>query len=591
MSDRRRILLALLSPVAFAVVHGGANQNVLAQSNAKERAQWLLQEGNNRSALSEARGDVKLLREFDSSRANNPTNVMSQNPYLPVSANPYPYQPVSANQHAYQPVAANQYMYHPDWHSQLPRDSAPFQPVSNGQVGNGQPNDAVLYATYAQETVVQEPVRAVPLKTNTTIGKASPLSLDPAAPFNVSSFEPIEIGTTDAEFAPKASDSKPPASKLQPVSIYADSDMYESEGQEEIPAQRAVPRSELESTNLLESDFEYSPYPFGILGEGCRNGLLWCSRSGLIGGAQGTFLAPTKDSQLSVSMIDMVNNVTRTEESDFGFGGGVRTWLGIQSENVGFRVVYWGFENNHYRPDSGTNAMGSSGFSNNYFLTANTLDIEMFNGYCFGASTVRASLGARYADMERQSMILGRGKVGDVGLLGIASSMADLQGWGVVAGLEGTIPLRPWFRDPGCGPSPCNFFWKVQGSALAADTKAVAVTQVHVTPPEELFATAYSSDEAMAFGDSTLLVGLLQLGLDYRIPIHRCHRPAFVDFMCGFEAQTWQTGEAAATSASNAFLAGAIDGNTFGGSVAATSYANPSSIGFYGFVMGMSLSY
>lgn len=378
------------------------------------------------------------------------------------------------------------------------------------------------------------------------------------------------------------------------ISTYADPEMYEEETEEDVEEVEAVP---VDSNEITSEEGAYMQlegedyYQLGLLGQACHSGAIWCSRAGIIGGVQGTFLAPTKDSMLSVEMLDIVDNNRTIEESDFGFGGGVRTWLGIQSENVGFRAVYWGYDNNHYQPDEDVNGIGSAGFSNNYFLGANTLDIEMFNNYCFGLSTVRASLGARYADMERQAMILGRGKVGDVGLLGIASSQANLEGWGVVAGLEGNVPLRPWFRDPNCGPGPCNFFWKVQGSGLAAETKAVAVTQVHVVPTSELFATAYSRDEAFAGSDATLLNGMLQLGLNYRIPLSRCARPAFIDLLWAFEAQTWQTGEAAARSKSNAFLAGLYEGREFGGAVEAKSDTNPSDIGLYGFVFGASLNY
>ncbi len=413
----------------------------------------------------------------------------------------------------------------------------------------------------------------------------------PADPANQPQSAPTlqELPAPEAEGRPLSLSSPNDGQRI--ISMYADSEMYEEAQAEEIEGsleEQSISDGEA-ATVADPSQEEY--YEMGLLGATCHQGAVWCSAAGIVGGVQGTFLAPSKDSLLSVKMIDIVDGTTLYEESDFGFGGGTRTWLGLQAENVGFRAVYWGYENSNYNPDENVNAIATAGFANNYYLGANTFDLEMFNTYCFGMSTVRASLGARYADMERQAMILGRGKVGDVGLLGLASTKSELEGWGVVAGLEGTYPLRPWFRDPSCGPGPCHFFWKVQGAGLTADTKAVAVTQVHAVPTTDLFATAYSRDEAWAAGESTILTGLLQLGLDYRIAISRCYRPAYVDLMCAFEAQSWQTGEAAATSTSNAFLAGLYNGRAFGGGVEAKSNTNPNDIALYGFVFGVSLNY
>ena len=104
-------------------------------------------------------------------------------------------------------------------------------------------------------------------------------------------------------------------------------------------------------------------------------------------------------------------------------------------------------------------------------------------------------------------------------------------------------------------------------------------------------AMAYSRDEAKAYWDGTVLTGMLQAGIDYRIPLTSCYRPTYLDLMVGFEGQVWQTGKVGAASESYAFFAGEVNGQTFGGSVEASSRMNPNSIGMFGFVFGTALTY
>jgi hypothetical protein len=292
-----------------------------------------------------------------------------------------------------------------------------------------------------------------------------------------------------------------------------------------------------------------------------------------------------------VQLTNLIDGSQTSQTSEFGFGGGVRTWAGLQADNVGFRAVYWTFQNAYYEPDFPLKSPSLRGSSSGYRLDAETVDIEVFNTFCFGQSVVRSSLGARYASLQRQADVLGRGKVAGVELLGLASGQADLSGWGVVAGLEGYHPLDPWFCSDCVGPSLCHFFWKLQGSGLAAESRVAAATEVYALTSIDSPAMAYSRDEAKAHWDGNVLTGMLQAGFDYRIPLSSCYRPTYLDLMIGFEGQVWQTGKVGAASESYAFFAGEVNGQTFGGSVEASSRMNPNSIGMFGFVFGTALTY
>ena len=329
----------------------------------------------------------------------------------------------------------------------------------------------------------------------------------------------------------------------------------------------------------------------GLLGSTLARGANFASRGGLIGGVEATFLAPAKDSLQTLEMENLVDNSLISSQTDFGFGSGIRTWAGIQSEAVGFRATYWSFDHSYFSPQSNIDPYSSPSILNAYSLEASTIDIELLNSFCFGRSTITTSLGGRFANLDREGAITGHGKLGDVHLTGISRGIAELDGWGVVASVEGRHPLQRWFRTEMCENPPLHLFWKLQGAGLQAETQVMAITEAHAISGGNAYAVAFSRDEALTTWDGTVLTGMLQAGLDYRIPIAACHRPTFLDLRAGFEAQIWQTGEVGAESQSDAFLVGQVNGKPLGGEVRSHSLVNPSDIGLFGFTIGASLNY
>jgi hypothetical protein len=336
--------------------------------------------------------------------------------------------------------------------------------------------------------------------------------------------------------------------------------------------------------------FPAEGYP-SFFGPRIRNSMGFIAKHGIVAGVQGTFLAPIDDGLQAVTMTDLRTEQSYREESHPGFGGGVRTWLGLQSGKTGFLATYWGFETSGYAAEPMFIGKGRHGFTRNYWLRANTLDLAFFQQFCLSTCTIQASLGVRYAELQRVSTVMGSGEVGEVSLMGHARGASSLEGWGVTAALAGNIPMKRWFHADSCCPSPWSFFWRIQGAVLNADTKVQAITQVHAIPPLKTFGTAYSYDEAAVVWSGNVGMGSLQLGLNYAHPLAMLVCPAFLNFHAGFEGQIWQTGRGMAVSESNAFLAGHLNHASFGGEVEAYSKVNPGNVGLVGFFIGFGLSY
>lgn len=312
-------------------------------------------------------------------------------------------------------------------------------------------------------------------------------------------------------------------------------------------------------------------------------------RRGILAGVQGTFLAPIDDGLQSVTFTDLPNNQSYTQDTDTGFGGGVRTWLGLQSGNSGFLATYWGLENVAYEDSPLFITKDEHGFTQDYRLLANTLDLEFFQRFCLPRGTIQASLGVRHARLQRLSTVVGNGEVGGVSMDSYARGASELEGWGGTAGIGADVPLKGWFAcDPGC-PSSWAFFCHLQGAMIYADTKVQAITQAFALPPASgsgMSGVAYSRDEATGVWDGAVGQGSLQLGLNYGRRLGFFHRNCSMKLHSGFEGQIWQTGKVSAESQSNAFLAGQLQGNTFGGKGEAYSLVNPDDLALVGFFIG-----
>ena len=404
------------------------------------------------------------------------------------------------------------------------------------------------------------------------------------------------------------SDADEPTPSLPPLSQPENQDLADAQYFEQIapgqlppgqpvtagPQWSAGPESQEDAVYepIASSDewFSIETHP-GVIGHKLHGVLGIIANHGILAGVQGTFLAPIDDGLQAVTMTDLRTDQSYTEESHPGLGGGVRTWLGLQSGKTGFLGTYWGFETAGYAAEPMFIGKGSHGFTRNYWLRANTLDLEFFQHFCLSTCTIQASLGVRYAELQRVSTVMGSGEVGDVSLMGHARGASSLEGWGVTAALAGNIPMKRWFHPDSCCPSPWSFFWRIQGAVLNADTKVQAITQVHAVPPVKTFGAAYSYDEAAVVWSGNVGMGSLQLGLNYAHPLALMVCPAFLNLHAGFEGQIWQTGRGMAVSESNAFLAGYLDHASFGGEVEAYSKVNPSNVELVGFFIGVGLSY
>jgi len=315
-------------------------------------------------------------------------------------------------------------------------------------------------------------------------------------------------------------------------------------------------------------------------------------QSGCITGIEGTFLGIQKDSLRSVIATDLLQDQTLEKQPQDGFGAGYRTWVGMQSGSIGFRITYWAFESSFYEPSPNFVPWNSFAFYDSSMLRAQTLDVEFLQRFCFHQSWLETSLGARYANLDRSGLLQGNGKLGGVNLLGSSATNCELEGWGGVASIGGWIPI--FCKEnlaPGCY-HPWSFFWKCQGAALQAESKVQAITSVNAMPGIDSANSAYSRDEAIANWDGMIGLGMLQLGLDYRCPVSwiDCN-PASLHLRSGFEGQYWQTGSIATRSQSVASMVGQINSNEFGGAIATRAVANPEDLVLLGFFVSASLSY
>lgn len=327
----------------------------------------------------------------------------------------------------------------------------------------------------------------------------------------------------------------------------------------------------------------------------------WC-RAGLVGGVEGTFLAPISEPQQAVYLTDLTNGLQYVGHSRPGFGSGVRTWIGLQNNGWGFRVRYWHFGNDFIDPNPVVPVNAEPAFISSYYLRADVLDIELTQAFCFLGCELNTSFGARYAELERQSSVVGYGDVGNgVNLYGLAMGANEIAGTGFTTSIGGRKPLH-FFWCHSCdscgGPcagtccNPCGRwlgFWNVRGSVLWADSTVSALTDANAVIKGSVVAAANSRNKASATKDHSETLGILelQLGIEYQRCLRCCPATAFV--RAGAEYQYWDTGDLAAFSNSFASLEGSPP--PFGGRADAVANAHDGDLGLIGFILGAGLTY
>jgi len=296
------------------------------------------------------------------------------------------------------------------------------------------------------------------------------------------------------------------------------------------------------------------------------------------------FLAPLGEPAQEVVLTDLTTQEVLSGSSHPGFGSGIRTWLGLQRNGWGFRVQYSHFGNDEIDPDPCVPINGEPAFEQAFYLQAYAVDIELTQGLCFGQWRIDSSFGARYARVERNSMVVGYGTLGnDVNLYGFAMGANQLEGPGFTFSVGGRKPLH-WCWLP-CGFSA---YWMYRGSLLWADSSASVLTEATAITKDPV-GVANSRDKAFACqeGSENMYISEVQLGIQYERCLQCC--PAVFFFRTGLEYQHWVTGDVVAQSNSFAFLQG--DPSEFGGRVDAFSRAHDGELDLIGFMLGAGLTY
>lgn len=461
--------------------------------------------------------------------------------------------------------------------------------VCNAQVGLAQSDQYPF--TYNYPSGENEPKREVIAVGKTPLLAQKPLSprkspVYQLPPPTVFSDDPVTLSPDYAEVARPSSNRT--FQLANPSDAYAMSEPQETAMQQESFETIASPEestsSEIVIAEGLGPTVQEDSWIHGSWKSFCK--------AGCMVGIEGTFLAIQTDSLRSVVATDLIEPQTLEKAPRDGFGAGYRTWFGMQTEVVGFKVTYWNFENSYYEPTPGFVPWNSFAFFDSNMLKAQTIDVEFLQRFCLHQSWLETSLGARYASLDRSGLLQGAGKLGGLNLLGSAATNSELEGWGGVASIGGWIPI--FCKDdlaPGCY-NPWAFFWKCQGSALQAQSKVQAITLVNAISGNDKFANAYSKDEAIADWQGMIGLGMLQVGLDYRCPVSWIDcQPAAIHLRSGFEGQYWQTGDVGARSQSGATLAGDFNNVPFGSSIVTRADTNPEDLVMLGFFVSASLSY
>ena len=312
-------------------------------------------------------------------------------------------------------------------------------------------------------------------------------------------------------------------------------------------------------------------------------------QSGLFVGGETTFLTVGRESYQSVAIDSLISSASIAGQNASGFGAGGRGWVGLRSGKTGFIATAWHFNDENANVPGTLFGENAVGLARIYDLQATTVDLELFQEFCFVRSTIRTTLGGRYTDLRRRGYTTGLGKMEKADVFAGSHGAAEMTGWGLTGSLAGYHPLRRPFKhynDAEQCVSPWSFQWLIRGAVIDGEALVSARTEAQVSHSAGV---ARSADGAIADWEGVMSSGMLQLGIGYRRPL-QC-LPAFLDFTSGFEGHIQQAGKVGVTSTSNAFLQGNDGSSDFGASSTAISNVNARDIVLTGFFMRWSLNY
>lgn len=361
-----------------------------------------------------------------------------------------------------------------------------------------------------------------------------------------------------------------------------------------------------------------------------------CFRSaiscGLYFGNEFTFLAAEPPGTTRVRVIDTISSQMDQYSSEDAFGFGNRLTLGIQSQNTGFRLVYWTYAGGYSGHDAWKDLEDSPVFSTTSKIGLETLDIDLTQKYCFLGCNLMTACGVRFAEYQGSEFTnVSSNLQGALETSGSTRSFRSMKGLGptVFMELRKTIPWclgsparMPYgMIDPGstgcfgccqsdCGTygncggcggcdscnlgSPCfpwRFYANFRVSALWADTYSESMTESVVATGDGIVTQgiARGRDKASLNQDdeNSLLATQIQFGLEHRTPI-LCNRALWICRL-GLEIQSWDTGKHESKSQSYAFLADPDD--EFGGRVETLARADNRYLDLFGFTFLLGLNY
>jgi hypothetical protein len=313
------------------------------------------------------------------------------------------------------------------------------------------------------------------------------------------------------------------------------------------------------------------------------------------GGVEATFLKPNfKDSHATMEVTDTASErdyFCSTDDNDVdSLYVAPRIWLGVEGCCWGADVKYWQMRAQNGGADASLNGDGLwSGpgcgvpdigrFSCNG-LDLYTLDLEVSRRFCLRDEWMQLSMGVRHAEIRHDSSIVANSDLGDTNLIAYARDDSFTQGTGLVFGLYGRRPVYP------C--SCINWYYNLHYSVLWGPTTTAAETaaQIVVNDP----GSAGSTNLASTRVDSTLLIGEVQLGLEWDYAL-KC-LPANAFFRAGIEFQDWQGGPGSSSANSFAGTSTTVN-NVVTNMTQATANANSGEprLDLFGFTLGTGLTW
>jgi hypothetical protein len=342
---------------------------------------------------------------------------------------------------------------------------------------------------------------------------------------------------------------------------------------------------------LQPADIPFTPQ--GEIGPECSEAygpppLIW------VAGVEASFLWPNLNSE-DGAVFEFEDEANESEFSHSSFSDSVdsmyltpRIWIGVQGCAWGTNLRYW-----HLRANEGSfdpqlddsNDWGhadwdwdktpDTGFFANNRLDAYTIDLELNRRFCIHDCAMQASIGVRHGSIQHHESVVGTALGDESRYISYARSDRDSRGTGFVMGLYGRKPLFP------C--SCVHWFYNARWSALWGPTCTSAETFAAVMADGS---SAGSVNGAASYVDDTLIIGEIQLGLEWNYAL-RC-LPANAFFRAAIEYQRWDGGKGFSESGS---FANYTDDDDFTSEISAYTSAAEPQMDLAGITLGTGLTW